>query len=186
MHRKSAYILFSLCWDFSLSGLSCSLARARLRATSHGDVYFSSNGRRFGSGLALRSASFAALIDYHFWQRTWWLWFALALVALSLCYFPAHRDAPEWIAPLDRPRPANFFSPRNWRSLRQSVFLAAWFARREEAGSNVLYGLILPLAIISIPADLFWEKSIWERRLCWEQPRLSSCLLQERIHYGSE
>jgi len=34
--------------------------------------------------------------------------------------------------------------------------------------------------------DLFWQKSIWERQLCWEQPRSSSCLLQERIHYGSE
>src|SRR4030095_9461340 len=46
------------------------------------------------------------------------------------------------------------FQPSELAKLAAIVFLAAWFARREEAGSNVLYGLILPLAIISIPAGL--------------------------------
>ena len=30
----------------------------------------------------------AALVDYHFWQRTWWIWFGLVFIALSLCFVP--------------------------------------------------------------------------------------------------
>ena len=46
------------------------------------------------------------------------------------------------------------FQPSELAKLAAVVFLAAWFARREEAGRNVLYGLIVPLAIIGIPAAL--------------------------------
>src|SRR5207249_3059913 len=46
------------------------------------------------------------------------------------------------------------FQPSELAKLAAVVFLAAWFARREDAGSNVFFGLILPLAIISLPAAL--------------------------------
>src|SRR5205814_1557200 len=44
--------------------------------------------------------------------------------------------------------------PSELAKLAAVVFLAAWFARREDAGSNVFFGLILPLAILSLPAAL--------------------------------
>src|SRR4029434_3500588 len=95
----------------------------------------------------------AALIDYHFWQRTWWLWFALALVALSLCYFPPIgmrlNGSRRWIGlgPVT-------FQPSELAKLAAIVFLAAWFARREDSGSNVHVGLILALALMCVPAAL--------------------------------
>jgi cell division protein FtsW len=46
------------------------------------------------------------------------------------------------------------FQPSELAKLSAIVFLAAWFARREEIRSNVLFGLVLPLAIISVPAGL--------------------------------
>jgi cell division protein FtsW len=46
------------------------------------------------------------------------------------------------------------FQPSELAKLAAIVFLAAWFARREDSGSNVLFGLILPLAIIGVPAAL--------------------------------
>ena len=36
----------------------------------------SSNVRRFWLGIGLVACTLAALVDYHFWQRTWWIWFA--------------------------------------------------------------------------------------------------------------
>src|SRR5207245_10452508 len=55
---------------------------------SHGDVYFFIKRQAIWFGIGLVVWTFAALIDHHFSQRTWWLWFALALIALTLCYFP--------------------------------------------------------------------------------------------------
>jgi len=72
---------------------------------------------------------------------------------LSLCYFPhigmRLNGSRRWIGlgPVT-------FQPSELAKLATIVFLAAWFARREDAGRNVLLGLILPLAIISIPAGL--------------------------------
>jgi cell division protein FtsW len=30
----------------------------------------------------------AANLDYHFWQKTWAIWFGLAVVLLILCFVP--------------------------------------------------------------------------------------------------
>ena len=46
------------------------------------------------------------------------------------------------------------FSHPRLGKLAAIFFLAAWFARYEKPQSNVLFGLILPLAIISLPAGL--------------------------------
>src|SRR4030095_4731533 len=46
------------------------------------------------------------------------------------------------------------FQPSELAKLAAIVFLAAWFARREDSASNLFFGLILPLAIISLPAAL--------------------------------
>src|SRR6266850_6936990 len=153
MHRKSAYILFLAVLGLLVIGIVMLFSTSAFARDSHGDVYFFIKRQAIWFGIGLAVCILAALIDYHFWQRTWWLWFAVALVALSLCYFPhigmRLNGSRRWvgIGPLT-------FQPSELAKLAAILFLAAWFAQREEAGRNVLYGLILPLAIISIPAGL--------------------------------
>ena len=49
---------------------------------SHGDVYFFIKRQAIWIGLGLAACVVAALVNYQFWQKTWWLWFGLALAAL--------------------------------------------------------------------------------------------------------
>jgi cell division protein FtsW len=153
MHRKSAYILFLAVLALLVIGIVMLFSTSAFARDSHGDVYFFIKRQAIWFGIGLTICVFAAIVDYHFWQRTWWLWFAIALVALALCYFPhigmRLNGSRRWIGlgPLT-------FQPSELAKLAAIVFLAAWFARHEEPGRNLLSGLIIPLAIIGVLAGL--------------------------------
>jgi cell division protein FtsW len=120
---------------------------------SHGDVYFFIRRQAIWVGIGLVACIFAALMNYHFWQKTWWLWFALALAALALCYIPhigmRINGSRRWVGygPIT-------FQPSELAKIATIFFLAAWFAQREKPGGNVLSGFLVPLAVISVPAAL--------------------------------
>ena len=153
MHRKSAYILFLAVLALLVIGIVMLFSTSAFAHDSHGDVYFFIKRQAVWVGIGLAVCIFAALVDYHFWQRTWWLWFALALAALALCYVPhigmRLNGSRRWVGW----GPATF-QPSELGKLAAIFFLAAWFARYEKPHGNVLFGLILPLAIISLPAGL--------------------------------
>jgi cell division protein FtsW len=153
MHRKSAYILFLAVLALLVIGIVMLFSTSAFAHDSHGDVYFFIKRQAIWVGIGLAICIFAALIDYHFWRQTWWLWFALALAALALCYVPhigmRLNGSRRWIGcgPLT-------LQPSELGKLAAIFFLAAWFARYEKPHGNVLFGMILPLAIISLPAGL--------------------------------
>jgi cell division protein FtsW len=153
MHRKSAYILFLAVLALLVIGIVMLFSTSAFARDSHGDVYFFIKRQAVWVGIGLVICIFAALVDYHFWRRTWWLWFVLALAALALCYVPhigmRLNGSRRWIGwgPVT-------FQPSELGKLAAIFFLAAWFARYETPYGNVLFGLILPLAIISLPAGL--------------------------------
>ncbi|PYL06599.1 MAG: putative lipid II flippase FtsW [Verrucomicrobia bacterium] len=153
MHRKSAYILFLAVLGLLVIGIVMLFSTSAYARDSHGDVYFFIKRQATWVGIGLVLCIFAALMDYHFWQRTWWLWFALALGALVLCYVPhiglRINGSRRWIGlgPLT-------FQPSELGKLAAIFFLAAWFARREKPNGNIFSGFILPLSIISLPAAL--------------------------------
>jgi cell division protein FtsW len=153
MHRKSAYILFLAVLGLLVIGIVMLFSTSAFARDSHGDVYFFIKRQAVWFGVGLVICIFAALIDYHFWQRTWWLWFALALAALALCYIPhigmRLNGSRRWIGwgPLT-------VQPSELAKMAAIFFLAAWFTRYEKPDRKVLLGLILPLAIISLPAAL--------------------------------
>ena len=153
MHRRSAYILFLAVLALLVIGIVMLFSTSAFARDSHGDVYFFIKRQAMWVGIGLLLCIFAALIDYHFWQRTWWLWFALALAALALCYVPhigmRLNGSRRWVGW----GPATF-QPSELGKLAAIFFLAAWFARCEKPHGNVLFGLIVPIAIISLPAGL--------------------------------
>ena len=153
MHRKSAYILFLAVLGLLVIGIVMLFSTSAYARDSHGDVYFFVKRQAIWFGIGLLVCIIAALIDYHFWQRTWWLWFALALVALALCYVPhigmRLNGSRRWLGwgPIT-------FQPSELGKLAVIFFLASWFARYEQPNHKLLLGFVLPLAILSLPAAL--------------------------------
>jgi cell division protein FtsW len=153
MHRKSAYILFLAVLGLLVIGIVMLFSTSAFARDSHGDVYFFIKRQAMWFGVGLVVCIFAALIDYHLWQRTWWLWFGLAVAVLTLCYVPhigmRLNGSRRWIGlgPIT-------VQPSELAKLAIVFFLAAWFARYEKPNCKLLLGLILPLAIISLPAVL--------------------------------
>jgi len=153
MHRKSAYILFLAVLGLLVVGIVMLFSTSAFARDSHGDVYFFIKRQAMWFGVGLVVCIFAALIDYHLWQRTWWLWFALALVLLALCYVPhigmRLNGSRRWIGwgPIT-------VQPSELAKVAVIFFLAAWFSRYEKTDRKLLLGFILPLAIISLPAAL--------------------------------
>ena len=153
MHRKSAYILFLAVLGLLVIGIVMLFSTSAFARDSHGDVYFFIKRQAMWFGVGLVVCIFAALIDYHLWQRTWWLWFALALGVLALCYVPhigmRLNGSRRWIG-----WGAITIQPSELAKVAIIFFLAAWFARYEKPDRKLLLGFILPLAIISLPAAL--------------------------------
>ena len=153
MHRKSAYILFLAVLGLLVIGIVMLFSTSAFARDSHGDVYFFIKRQAIWFGVGLVVCIFAALTDYHLWQRTWWLWFAVALVILALCYVPhigmRLNGSRRWIGwgPIT-------LQPSELAKVAVIFFLAAWFSRYEKTDRKLLLGFILPLAIISLPAAL--------------------------------
>ena len=153
MRRKSAYILFLAVLGLLVIGIVMLFSTSAYARDSHGDVYFFIKRQAIWIGIGLVACIFAALMNYQFWQKTWWLWFAVALAGLALCYIPhigmRINGSRRWIGygPIT-------FQPSEFAKIATIIFLAAWFARREKPDGNVLSEFIIPLAIISVPAAL--------------------------------
>ena len=153
MHRKSAYILFLAVLALLVIGIVMLFSTSAFARDSHGDVYFFIKRQAMWFGVGLVVCIFAAVIDYHLWQRTWWLLFALALVLLALCYVPhigmRLNGSRRWIGwgPIT-------VQPSELAKVTVIFFLATWFSRYEKTDRKLLLGFILPLAIISLPAAL--------------------------------
>jgi cell division protein FtsW len=153
MRRKSAYILFLAVLGLLVIGIVMLFSTSAYARDSHGDVYFFIKRQAIWIGIGLVGCIFAALVNYQFWQKTWWLWFAVALVTLALCYIPhigmRINGSRRWVGygPIT-------FQPSELAKIATIFFLAAWFARSEKPNGNVLSGFIIPLAIISVLAVL--------------------------------
>jgi cell division protein FtsW len=148
MHRKSAYILFVAVLAMLVIGIVMLFSTSAFARDSHGDVYFFIKRQGLWLGIGLALCTVASLVDYHIWQRTWWIWFALALLALVLCFVPhlgmRINGSRRWIGL------ASFsFQPSEIAKVAAVFFLAYWFSRHEKASSNVLYGFLLPLLVIA-------------------------------------
>ncbi|HEV3148836.1 MAG TPA: putative lipid II flippase FtsW [Chthoniobacterales bacterium] len=149
MHRKSAYILFLAVLGMLVIGIVMLFSTSAFARDSHGDVYFFIRRQAIWLGIGLAVCTVAALIDYHFWQQTWWLWFGLAFIALALCFVPhlgmRINGSRRWVGlgPLG-------FQPSEIAKIAAVFFLAAWFSRYEKATGSLLRGFALPLAIVTL------------------------------------
>ena len=148
MQRKSAYFLFVAVLGVLAIGVVMLFSTSAFARDSHGDPYFFLKRQGMWLGVGLIICIAGALIDYHFWERTWWLWLAIAAIALALCYVPhlgmRINGSRRWIGlgPIA-------FQPSEIAKVAIVFFLAWWFARYEKLTGSPLFGFAIPLAIVA-------------------------------------
>jgi len=147
MHRKSAYFLFLAVLGMLVIGIVMLFSTSAFARDSHGDVYFFMKRQAVWLGVGLSVCTVAALVDYHFWQRTWWIWFGLAIVALALCFVPHFgmriNGSRRWVGlgPFT-------FQPSEIAKVAVVFFLAWWFARCEKGAGRILQGFVIPFGVV--------------------------------------
>src|SRR3954463_2959849 len=148
MHRKSAYFLFLAVLGMLVIGIVMLFSTSAFAKDSHGDMYFFVKRQVVWLGVGFVVCAVAAMVDYHFWLRTWWIWFALALVTLAFCFVPHFglriNGSRRWVSL----GPATF-QPSEIAKVAVVFFLAAWFANREKENRRIVPGFIIPFAIVS-------------------------------------
>ena len=147
MHRKSAYILFLAVLGMLVIGIVMLFSTSAFAHDSHGDVYYFVKRQSVWLGVGLVVCAVAALVDYHFWQRTWWIWFGLAVITLGLCLVPhvgmRINGSRRWLGlgPLT-------IQPSELAKIAAVFFLAAWFAQREKTCNRIVQGFVIPFAVV--------------------------------------
>jgi cell division protein FtsW len=148
MQRKSAYFLFLAVLGMLVIGIVMLFSTSAFARDSHGDMYFFVKRQAVWLVIGFAVCALATMVDYHFWLRTWWIWFALALVALAFCFVPHFgmriNGSRRWVAL----GPATF-QPSEIAKVAVIFFLAAWFGSREKESSRLLPGFVIPFAIVS-------------------------------------
>jgi len=148
MYRKSAYFLFVAVLGLLVIGIVMLFSTSAFARDSHGDAYFFLKRQSLWLGVGLAVCIAAVVIDYHFWQRTWWLWISIAAITLVSCYIPhlgmRINGSRRWIGfgPIA-------FQPSEIAKLAAVFFLAWWFARYEKVTNHPLFGFGIPLAVVS-------------------------------------
>jgi cell division protein FtsW len=147
MHRKSAYFLFLAVLGMLVIGIVMLFSTSAFARDSHGDVYFFIKRQVVWLGVGLVVCILAALVDYHFWPRTWWIWFGLAFIALSLCFVPHFgmriNGSRRWVG-----LGLATFQPSEIAKVAAVFFLAWWFARYEKGAGRIWQGFVIPFAIV--------------------------------------
>src|SRR6516164_9398644 len=148
MYRKSAYFLFVAVLGLLVIGIVMLFSTSAFARDSHGDALFFLKRQSMWLGIGLGICIAAALIDYHFWQRTWWIWLGFAAIALMFCYVPhvglRINGSRRWIGfgPIS-------FQPSEIAKVAAVFFLAGWFSRYEQLTKRPLFGFVIPLAVVS-------------------------------------
>jgi cell division protein FtsW len=148
VHRKSAYFLFIAVLGMLVIGIVMLFSTSAFAKDSHGDMYFFVKRQAVWLGVGLVVCAAAAIIDYHFWLRTWWIWFGLAVVTLAFCFVPHFgmriNGSRRWV----NLGPASF-QPSEIAKVAVIFFLAAWFGSREKESGRVVPGFLIPLGIVA-------------------------------------
>jgi cell division protein FtsW len=103
----------------------------------------------FWLGLGFFTAIACALVDYHWWQRTWMVWLGASAILLALCFVHPIglrlNGSSRWLqaGPLT-------FQPSELAKFGAIVFVAWWYSRFESVQHRFLPGIVAPLAVIAV------------------------------------
>ncbi len=134
-------------------GLIALLSTGAYAEEGNGDPTFLLQKQSIWLVLGVLGAITAAMLDYHFWRKTWWVWFGSAIALLVLCFIPGIgvevHGAHRWIN-------LGFasFQPSELGKFSVICFLAFWYARHEEKVRTFKYGILYPGLIVAAVTGL--------------------------------
>ncbi|MFV0415532.1 MAG: putative lipid II flippase FtsW [Chthoniobacterales bacterium] len=149
MRRHGIYLALICVFFLAALGLVMLFSTSAFAKDSRGDMYFFVKRQTIWMVLGICACVFAALMDYHWWKRTWWVWFTGAVVLLLLCFVPSIgmkiNGSYRWIN-------LGFMAlqPSELAKIAAIFFLAWWYSRFEDKTKTLLLGFMAPLAIVGV------------------------------------
>lgn len=148
MHRNAIYVLLLTVACLTALGMVMLFSISAFAPENHGDIYMFVKRQGVWLGISIVGATIAACIDYHFWRRTWWLFFGAAFVLLILCFIPPIgmriNGSSRWIN-----LGVMTFQPSELAKIGSLFFMAWWFHKYEDKTTTFLHGFVYPLAILA-------------------------------------
>ncbi|CAN5129225.1 putative lipid II flippase FtsW [soil metagenome] len=149
MHRKSAYFLCLAVLGMLVIGIVMLFSTSAFALDSKGDPLYFVKRQSVWLVAGVIACAVAAMVDYHFWGRTWWIWLGLAALTLALCYIPPFgvrlNGSRRWIDI------ASFrFQPSEFARIAVVFFLAWWFVRQEKNSGRIVQGFLIPIAVVGV------------------------------------
>jgi cell division protein FtsW len=149
MHRKSIYFLVVAVAALVTLGIVMLFSTGAFAPDNHGDPMYFLKRQSLWLGVGIVACIVGAIVDYQFWQRTWWMWFLVSAILLALCYVPSVglklNGARRWVH-----FRALAFQPSDFAKLAAIGFLAHWFAKYEKESGTFLRGFAAPIGVTGI------------------------------------
>lgn len=149
MHKHGIHLMLLTVAGLIVLGLVMLFSTSAFARDSHGDIYFFVKRQVMWLSVGLVVAVLAASVDYHFWQRTWWIWFAGSFVLLLLCFVPPIgqriNGSSRWIN-----IGVGVLQPSELAKISAILFLAWWFSKYEEKSKGFLMGFVAPMGVLGL------------------------------------
>ncbi len=130
-------------------GMVMLLSTGAFAQDSHGDPIYFLKRQALWLCVGMIACVAGATVNYQFWERTWYIWFAVAAILLALCFVPhvgmRINGARRWVD-----LRVLTFQPSDFAKIAAIAFLAHWYSRYEEQSGTFLWGFLAPIAITSI------------------------------------
>jgi cell division protein FtsW len=148
MHKQSPYILVLSVAGLITIGLVMLYSTGAFAPDSHGDQFSFLKKQGFWLGVGFISSIVFALLDYHWLERSWYLFYGMALGLLALCFIRpiGMRINGSWrwihVGTLT-------FQPSELAKLAAIILIAWWFTKFEAKTGGFIMGLVVPIALVS-------------------------------------
>ncbi len=130
-------------------GLVMLFSTSAFAQDSHGDVYFFVKRQSVWLGVGIVISFAAACVDYHFWEKWWWVLFVGSLILLLLCFVPGVglrlNGSSRWIH-----LGPGVLQPSEPAKIAAIIFLAWWFEKFQGPSKGFLMGLVAPMGILAL------------------------------------
>lgn len=144
-HRTSVYLLVAAVIGLIVLGLVMMSSTSAYAPESHGDPTYLLKRQVVALAVGVLLCTVAASLDHHLLQKTWWLWFGIAVVLLLLCFVPhigqRLNGSRRWIVI------GHQFQPSELAKLAAVVTIAWWFSREKNYEREFVRGFLAPLGL---------------------------------------